>query len=256
MCQFETDSVADALSSTLETLASANGFVKECHLASESPAKDKPVLLMVYGPLRGQQWVMHGDQLVIGRGSECDIVIPERRVSRQHVRIWREGNRYYVADLDSKNGSHLNGAKLQGSLELTEGDEIQVALFATLKFIGTEATTPLIVDESEIGSERGLRLDSHTREVYVNGRRLDPQLSLYQFRLLELLFASHGGVCTRDEVVRHVWPEVVEEGISEQAIDALVRRLRDRLAELEPDHQFIATVRGHGFRLSQPSEAT
>jgi DNA-binding response OmpR family regulator len=32
------------------------------------------------------------------------------------------------------------------------------------------------------------------------------------------------------------------------AIDALVRRLRDRLAEVDPGHNYIVTVRGHGFR--------
>ncbi|MFZ4813533.1 MAG: winged helix-turn-helix domain-containing protein, partial [Phototrophicaceae bacterium] len=41
------------------------------------------------------------------------------------------------------------------------------------------------------------------------------------------------------------------EGVSEQAIDALVRRLRDRLAEVDPDTQYIVTMRGHGFRLGQ-----
>jgi DNA-binding response OmpR family regulator len=35
---------------------------------------------------------------------------------------------------------------------------------------------------------------------------------------------------------------------SEQAIDALVRRLRDRIAEIDPEHQYIITVKGHGFR--------
>jgi DNA-binding response OmpR family regulator len=41
-------------------------------------------------------------------------------------------------------------------------------------------------------------------------------------------------------------------GISEQALDALVRRLRERLAELEPNHEFVVTVRGHGLRLENP----
>ena len=43
-------------------------------------------------------------------------------------------------------------------------------------------------------------------------------------------------------------------GVSEQAIDALVRRLRDRLAEVDGSHQYIVTVRGHGFKLDNPSE--
>jgi DNA-binding response OmpR family regulator len=51
-------------------------------------------------------------------------------------------------------------------------------------------------------------------------------------------------------VIEAVWPEAVGEGVSEQAIDALVRRLRDRIAEIDPEHQYIITVRGHGFRLN------
>ena len=60
--------------------------------------------------------------------------------------------------------------------------------------------------------------------VFINGKEVDPPLSLPQYRLLELLVDSKGGVCTRDQVIEAVWPEVVGEGVSEQAIDALVRR--------------------------------
>lgn len=213
--------------------------------------KDKPVLLIVEGEMRGQQWIIHGDQFRIGRGGHCDIVIPDSRVSREHVLIFlgEDGN-YYIEDLESKNGTHLNGLVLEGVRQLREGDEIQVALAAKIKFIGTGATVPLEFSEVVV-TEGGLRLDPHTRQVFVDDNQLDPQLSLYQYRLLELLYQKNGGICTRDDVVRAVWPEAVEEGVSEQAIDALVRRLRDRLSEISPEHQYIVTVRGHGFRLEQ-----
>ena len=71
--------------------------------------------------------------------------------------------------------------------------------------------------------------------------------------MLELLYRNHGGVVSRDEVVNVVWPEAMGEGVSEQAIDALVRRLRDRLSEADPDVQYVVTVRGHGFRIENPS---
>jgi DNA-binding response OmpR family regulator len=45
-----------------------------------------------------------------------------------------------------------------------------------------------------------------------------------------------------------VWGEEQAYDVSNQALDALVRRLRDRLAELD-EHNFIVTVRGHGLRL-------
>ncbi len=214
---------------------------------------DKPVLVVTEGPLRGQQWVMHGKQLLIGRGAHCDIVIPERRISREHVRIWREGpSQCYVEDLNSRNGTHVNAERLDMVRELQEGDEIQIALSVKLKFVGSESTVPLTLEETPDHNE-ALRIDSRTRHVTVNGVLLDPQLSLFQYRLLELLHGAAGGVCTREEVIQAVWPDAIEEGISEQAIDALVRRLRDRLTELSPDHQFVVTVRGHGFRLAQPN---
>ena len=66
---------------------------------------------------------------------------------------------------------------------------------------------------------------------------------------LELPFEVRGFVET-------VWADAVGEEVSEQAIDALVRRLRDRLAEIDPGWQYIVTVRGHGFRLDNTGEAT
>ncbi|MBN1427839.1 MAG: FHA domain-containing protein [Anaerolineae bacterium] len=216
--------------------------------------KDKPILLVVDGPLRGQQWVIHRDELTLGRADNCDIVIPERSVSREHARIWRDDETYWVEDLGSKNGTHVNAVKLEGPRELSEGDEIQVALSVKLKFIGSDATVPLSIDEPVV-STSGLILDVHTRQVTIDGKILDPQLSLYQYRLLELLCEQSGGVCARDDVVHFVWPDAADVGISEQAIDALVRRLRDRLAELDPEHQYIATVRGHGFRFVQRGES-
>jgi DNA-binding winged helix-turn-helix (wHTH) protein len=63
------------------------------------------------------------------------------------------------------------------------------------------------------------------------------------------LYDRAGRVCSRDEIVGAVWPEAVEGAVSDQAIDALVRRLRERIAEVDCHHQYIMTVRGHGFRL-------
>jgi DNA-binding response OmpR family regulator len=70
-----------------------------------------------------------------------------------------------------------------------------------------------------------------------------------QYRLLELLHEHEGQVVSRDAIVAAVWHEEEAMGVSEQAIDALVRRLRDRIAALDPDHAYVVTVRGHGFRL-------
>jgi hypothetical protein len=208
--------------------------------------QDMPMLVVKEGELTGTDWTLDREVMIIGRGADCDIVLPERPVSRQHARIERRGQGFLLIDLGSKNGTHINGQEVKQPHLLQDGDEIQIALCVKLSFVGAEATVPLSF-EGATGS--AVRIDKGTRRVWVRGQELDPPLSPAQYRLLELLADADGQVVSRDDVVQAVWPDDVEEGISEQAIDALVRRLRDRLTEVAPDHQYIVTVRGHGFRL-------
>jgi len=211
---------------------------------------DVPVLIMHEGQLAGQRWALESDVLTIGRAADCEIALPERPVSRYHARIRRDGERFVLEDLGSKNGTHLNGAPVHGSATLQDGDEIDVALSVKFLFVGTEATVPLSPGQPVITGR--LIVDSERRQVWVAGEMLDPPLSLAQFRLLELLFQADGAVCSRDAVVDIVWPDTQGIGVSEQAIDALVRRLRDRLSEVDK-HEYVVTVRGHGFRLDNPA---
>lgn len=207
---------------------------------------ESPVLMVKEGEDVGKKWPIEGDTLLMGRGEDCDLVLAERPISRHHAEIRREGNRYVLYDLDSKNGTCLNGREIDGPVPLRDGDEIQIALRVKLLFIGTDATVPLVLDDAP-GS--GLHLDKVSRRVWVQGQELTPPLSLAQYRVLELLYDGQGRVCSRDEIVEKVWSEEEAAGVTEQAIDALVRRLRDRLAELDPDHRYVVTVRGHGFRM-------
>ncbi len=207
---------------------------------------EKPVLIAREGQFDGQQWTIDQDEFVIGRGSDCQVILPERQVSRYHAKIWFENGRYLLEDLESKNGTHLNGVPVEGKVMLQDGDEVSIALAVKLVFVGTDATLPLTFDPPQ--QEGNLVIDPAQRTVTVMGKELDPPLSLAQFRLLELLYDANGAVCSRDAIVDVVWPGTDGLGVSEQAIDALVRRLRDRLAELD-EYNYVVTVRGHGFRL-------
>jgi pSer/pThr/pTyr-binding forkhead associated (FHA) protein len=55
---------------------------------------EKPVLVAREGQLAGQRWTIESDEFLIGRGSDCQIILPERQVSRHHVRITHENGRY------------------------------------------------------------------------------------------------------------------------------------------------------------------
>lgn len=223
---------------------------------------EKPVLIILEGEQTGQRWIIEDNEFLVGRGASCHLVLPERQVSREHIRIYTENkgdspknSTYYLQDLRSKNGTWVNGEQLKGgTVELRDGDEISIALAVRMTYVASEATAPLMMDEKIPPSKGVLRLDRESRRVFVRNQEVDPPLSLPQYRLLELLYDGDGRVCTRDEVINSVWPDAVGEGVSEQAIDALVRRLRDRLGENANDEQFVVTVRGHGFRLNNPAE--
>jgi DNA-binding winged helix-turn-helix (wHTH) protein len=211
----------------------------------ETVVGELAMLVIVDGPSPGKRFLLEQPVFLIGRDERCNLVIPDRQVSRQHSSIAMKGDHYVLKDLGSKNGTFVNGQALEKEYTLQDGDEIQIAYCCKMAFVGAEATAPVILEEHF----HGLSMNLESKRVWVSGKELAPPLSLAQYRLLELLYQEPGRVYSRDEVVETVWPEDDREGISEQAIDALARRLRERLAEIDPDTQYVITVRGHGFRL-------
>ena len=213
-------------------------------MSREASTRESAMLVLQRGTEAGLTWPLERSTLTIGRSADCDIVLDDRQVSRMHARIQWVKDHYEIEDLGSKNGTHLNGRGLFGPQPLTDGDEIQIALRYKLAFVDAGATAPLILD---VPKEVGLRLDTATHQVWVNDVLVEPPLSAQQYKLLELIYTT-AGVVGRDEIVQAIWPDAVEGGVSEQSIDALVRRLRERLSEVDSGHQYLVTMRGHGFR--------
>lgn len=104
---------------------------------------DKPVFVVIEGKMLHQQWTMEKDNIIIGRDDVSDIVIPERKISRKHVRIQRQGNDFFIHDLGSSNGTWLNGKKIEGINSLFDGDEINLAGETSLRFFGPDTTITL-----------------------------------------------------------------------------------------------------------------
>lgn len=209
------------------------------------------IVLADNGPLKGLQWPVNSE-LIIGREDSCEIVIPDRQISRRHARIYLSTEGVFLEDLGSKNGTYLNSQRIVGSQQLHEGDEIRIAFTQTFLFLSADATLPLTDLPEEFQQAFVLRLDEASRRVWVRGVEIEPPLSAQQFNLLAALYQKAGEVVSRDELIHAVWGE---EGswVTEQALDALVRRLRERINQLDPDYEYIVTVRGHGLRLeNQP----
>jgi predicted component of type VI protein secretion system len=65
------------------------------------------------------------DELVVGRDKDCGAVLPDEGVSRQHARITRQGDEFVLEDLDSFNGSYVDGVPVLACV-LHDGDTVQL----------------------------------------------------------------------------------------------------------------------------------
>lgn len=210
--------------------------------------EEYPILVAQDGPLKGQRWAL-SRTLMVGRDSTCEIHVQDRRVSRFHARITPASEGVTLEDLGSKNGTNHNGIELTAPVMLQDGDLLGIALAQQFLFLTSDATMPLV----EGGFRPGrLLMEQKSRQVWVNQQQVSPPLSAQQFKLLCMLYEKQGQVVSRSDLVAVVWGEDQTAGVSDQALDALIRRLRDRLAVLDPAHQYIDTVRGHGVRLDNP----
>lgn len=212
--------------------------------------QDYPVLVALNGPLSGERWKIDRP-LVMGREPGCEVVIPERQVSRYHARLTPGASGVVLEDLGSKNGTHYSGARISTPIALQDGDTFQVAVAQEFQFLISDATTA--IDTGPLRPATGrLLLDIRSRQVWVNQQQMNPPLSALQFHLLWVLYQHQGQVVTRPDLVSEVWGDEQSAGVTDQALDALIRRLRDRLAEMDPSHPYIVTVRGHGLMLENP----
>ena len=107
---FEIDSATEKQSAQRPSAPSA---------PSRQPTRYQPVL-----ELDGQRYSLNVGSVVLGRSSEADILIDDTGVSRRHLEIRTSQGRSHAVDLGSTNGSYVNGQRVQGEAELTDGSVI------------------------------------------------------------------------------------------------------------------------------------
>lgn len=76
------------------------------------------------GEAQGRSFIVD-DALVVGRSTSCDVFIPDRRMSRRHARFYREEDRLNVEDLESHNGTYVNGKRVV-RVQLLRGDVVRI----------------------------------------------------------------------------------------------------------------------------------
>jgi pSer/pThr/pTyr-binding forkhead associated (FHA) protein len=87
------------------------------------------LLVVRRGPNVGARFLLDADVTPVGRHPEADIFLDDVTVSRRHAEFLRAGTSFEVKDLGSLNGTYLDGARIQGTLALHDGAEVQVGKF-------------------------------------------------------------------------------------------------------------------------------
>jgi serine phosphatase RsbU (regulator of sigma subunit) len=92
---------------------------------------------MVGGDASGLSYLLDREVTVLGRDAACDIVLPDKEVSKKHARIIRKDNGYYIEDLQSTNGTKVGERDLTEIRLLEDGDLIEMGDFRFV-FSGAE----------------------------------------------------------------------------------------------------------------------
>lgn len=108
------------------------------HLGESLPPQRRTLTLqVVQGEQLGATIVVENDQMVIGRGEDADLSVPDTAMSREHACFWRQGDSLVVTDLNSLNGTFVEGDRISRPRKLRQGDRVTVGR-VTLRFLSQD----------------------------------------------------------------------------------------------------------------------
>jgi diguanylate cyclase (GGDEF)-like protein len=117
--------------------------ITKVHSVKPAATSGDGCLVLIYPPGAdmGKRFPMSRNEVVLGRGADCDIQVDRDSVSRRHARVYRSGDQWLVEDLGSTNGSYVNDMPVQRSV-LKDNDFLKIgaAIFKFLSGSGIEAS--------------------------------------------------------------------------------------------------------------------
>jgi diguanylate cyclase (GGDEF)-like protein len=91
-------------------------------------------LMHLLGVRAGLVHTLKTEETVIGRGLDCQVHIEDMTLSRRHCRIFQKDNALYIEDLNSTNGTLVDGDQIKSPLPINDGQRIQLTLDTVMKF--------------------------------------------------------------------------------------------------------------------------
>lgn len=95
--------------------------------------RDRAYIIVLQGSNVGEMHEIGGQEMVLGRGQTASVRLNDEGVSRKHAQITRSGDKFIIEDLNSSNGTLVNGHSVQQRI-LEDGDKISLGQITVLKF--------------------------------------------------------------------------------------------------------------------------
>jgi hypothetical protein len=109
----------------------------EAQAAVEALPPGSALLIVRRGPNSGSRFLLDGDVTTAGRHPHSDIFLDDVTVSRRHVEFRRQPDgSFTVSDVGSLNGTYVNREPIDGTVLLTNGDEVQIGKYRLVFFVG------------------------------------------------------------------------------------------------------------------------
>jgi pSer/pThr/pTyr-binding forkhead associated (FHA) protein len=97
--------------------------------AVEALPPTSALLIVQHGPNAGARFLLDAPRTTAGRSPDSDIFLDDVTVSRKHAEFLGDNGEYAVRDVGSLNGTYLNRVRIDQTVPLREGDEVQIGKY-------------------------------------------------------------------------------------------------------------------------------
>lgn len=170
-----------------------------------------------------------------------NLLLSKNKIKTLFQEIWKSLNPSEQKYLTSLN-PELKSDYLE-KVNLISNDKLTIPLFEIY-----------LKNESEIlskNSNKKITYDSSTQEIKRGELVLSDSLTSSEYKLLLFLVENEGKILGRDEIINAVWKDLSSTaGVSEQALDQLIFRLRKKIEDNPNSPKQLATIKGRGFKFT------
>ena len=210
-------------------------------------------LYIIDGYDKRQSLEFSGDSLLVGRSAGSDLRVKDRFVSRKHLRISRKGERIFIKDLNSRNGTFVNGEPIHPGIEVEIPEGVPVVIGLTVLCFGEGCAEEI---RDVLGSIDVSGLEPEEPEGVSEDRPMTAQRNMeLMMRVSDLLTKSTNIRNTMKEVLNCVFDLLVR--IDRAAIILLdpekgkVKEVIYRMKEGVEDQRFSTEVLEHVMQLKE-----